>query len=218
MLITLDKLKSDHDVSLKKVIHVGAHYGQEYDDYQRHGATRIVWFEPQPHCLEVLRQRFGDNPHVKIFDVALGNEEKDNVTVYQEFVGEGQSSSLLKPLKHLELTPHVVWDKQIQVSLRKLDGYIEEFDSEFNFLNLDVQGYELEVMKGGVKIIKNLDYIYTEVNRDFVYEGCAMVWEIDAFLDSLGFARIETCWGGGIWGDALYVNKRILTLTFGTKP
>jgi hypothetical protein len=47
----------------------------------------------------------------------------------------------------------------------------------------------------------------SEVNNGEVYEGCAQIGEIDKFLSAFGFNRVETCMGGGMWGDAFYVKK-----------
>jgi hypothetical protein len=72
---------------------------------------------------------------------------------------------------------------------------------------MDVQGYELEVLKGATETLKRVDYVYCEVNRDEVYEGNAYVEELDEFLSSYGMERVETSWEGQIWGDALYIKK-----------
>ena len=65
---------------------------------------------------------------------------------------------------------------------------------------MDVQGYELEVLKGGEHYLNNIDYIITEVNRDEVYDGCAKIEELDAFLQKYTFIRVETTWDGKTWG------------------
>jgi hypothetical protein len=70
---------------------------------------------------------------------------------------------------------------------------------------MDVQGFELEVLKGATETLKGIDYVYCEINRDEVYEGCAKIWELDAFLKD--FTRVETSWAGGSWGDAIYIKK-----------
>ena len=77
----------------------------------------------------------------------------------------------------------------------------------YNFLNIDVQGYELEVFKGAFESLKNIDYIISEVNRDEVYENCPHIDELDKYLSQLNFKRVETDWAGNSWGDALYVKK-----------
>jgi hypothetical protein len=70
---------------------------------------------------------------------------------------------------------------------------------------MDVQGFELEVLKGGTKTLEHVDYVYCEVNRDEVYENNALVEELDEFLGEYGMKRVETDWAGEIWGDALYI-------------
>ena len=73
---------------------------------------------------------------------------------------------------------------------------------------MDVQGYELEVLKGAIKTLNQIDYVYCEVNRDEVYENNAYVEEIDEFLAEYGMERMETDWAGDIWGDALYIKTK----------
>ena len=81
---------------------------------------------------------------------------------------------------------------------------------EYNFINMDVQGYELEVLKGATKTLEKVDYVYCEVNRDEVYENNAYVEELDEFLAQYNMERVMTSWEGQIWGDALYVRKNLL--------
>ena len=68
---------------------------------------------------------------------------------------------------------------------------------------VDTQGYELEVFKGAINTLKHIDFIFCEVNRAEVFEGCAQIGELDAFLADQGFKRVETEWHGGDFGDSL---------------
>ena len=60
---------------------------------------------------------------------------------------------------------------------------------------------------GAKKTLNTIDYIIAEVNRDELYENCARVEEVDAYLGLYGFERKETSWAGMSWGDAFYVKK-----------
>ena len=112
---------------------------------------------------------------------------------------------MLKPKGHLKRYPRIKFDHPLPVQVRPLDEIME--GKSFNFLNIDVQGYELEVLKGAVKCLQNVYYIIVEVNRGELYEGCPMVEDIDYFLSGFGFSRVETEWRHNRekWGDALYV-------------
>jgi hypothetical protein len=100
---------------------------------------------------------------------------------------------------------HITFNETKKVEVETLDSYNY---TDYNFINMDVQGYELEVLKGSVETLKQVDYVYCEVNRDEVYENNAYVGEIDEFLFSYNMERVETNWEGGTWGDALYIKKK----------
>ena len=67
---------------------------------------------------------------------------------------------------------------------------------------------ELEVFKGAEKLLNNIDYIMSEINRDEVYEGCAKIDELKEFLSPYGFELVEEDWAGRTWGDGLFVKKK----------
>ena len=75
-------------------------------------------------------------------------------------------------------------------------------------MNLDIQGAELKALKGMEEYLNSVDYIYSEVNSDYVYKNCALVKEIDEYLLKFGLHRVETKWYGDCkWGDAFYIRK-----------
>ena len=76
-----------------------------------------------------------------------------------------------------------------------------------NFLNIDIQGAELLALKGMGNIINYFNYVYLEVNQEYVYKNCALVNEIDKYLSKYNFVRVETSWTKAQWGDALYIKK-----------
>jgi len=65
--------------------------------------------------------------------------------------------------------------------------------ANYNMLNLDIQDVELKAIKGFGEYISHIDYIYTEVNEDLVYENNDLMKDIDDYLFLKGFLRKETC-------------------------
>lgn len=183
------------------VIHVGAHHGWEYSHYKAAGLTDIALIEPHPGNFEQLAKSVG--PECILFNTALGSST-GSAEMHVEEANMGQSNSLLKPAKHLAQYPNIKFTGTIKVPVTTLDELLIE-RQRYNFLSIDVQGYELEVLKGGKDTLHGIDAICCEVNRDEVYEKCARVEEIDGFLAPYGFKRIITEWVGGTWGDALYL-------------
>jgi len=188
-------------MDIKGIIHVGGHYGEEISEYVQNGIQDIIIFEPISENFDILSERVQDlNANIAGYQVALGSE-RGEFTMYVSD-NEKQSSSLLKPKVHLTHHPHVKFPSKETVEVHLLDDY--DCDT-CNFINMDVQGFELEVLKGGKKTLEHVDYVYCEVNRDEVYENNAFVEELDEFLGEYGMKRVETDWAGEIWGDALYI-------------
>jgi FkbM family methyltransferase len=204
MLISFTNLRKKYNMNIKGIIHFGAHYGEELSEYVKNGIQDIVVFEPLSECFDVLAQKVMNlNANIDGHQVALGSVP-GTATMYLSD-NEKQSSSILKPKVHLTHHPNVKFDGTEEVEVDLLDNFDTK---EYNFLNMDVQGYELEVLKGAIETLKHVDYVYCEVNRDEVYEGNAYVEEIDEFLSAYGMERVETSWEGQIWGDALYIRGK----------
>ncbi len=202
MLLDLESLSIKHDLKINGVIHIGAHYGEENQIYDKLKIQNRMFFEPLKKNFEVLKSNISNFP---IFNLALGNET-GQIKMFTESRNNGQSSSILRPKIHLKQYPHIVFDGEEVVEIIKLDDF-DYNHYKFNFINIDVQGYELEVFKGGKNVLKSIDYILSEVNNAEVYENCVNVLELDVFLGEFGFERVETNWEGGTWGDAFYIKK-----------
>jgi FkbM family methyltransferase len=204
MLISFSNLKRKYNMNITGIIHVGGHYGEELQEYVQNGVQSIVVFEPLERNFNVLFKNVeGLNADIQGYQVALGSTE-GNCEMYVSSNG-ALSSSLLKPKKHLEQYRDITFNEKETVEVATLDSFNLQ---GFNFINMDVQGFELEVLKGGKQTLDQVDYVYTEVNRDEVYEDNVYIEELDVFLSD--FSRVETEWTGETWGDALYIRKRIL--------
>ena len=184
------------------VVHVGAHLAEEAPDYEKFGWTPVIWVEAQPELANQLKQNLDPVDH-KVFEAAIWNE--NGIKLYLNIASNSQSSSLLDFGTHSNSYPDVINVGKVEVMTKRLDSLIS-FSDMPNFINLDIQGVELNAIKSLGNLIKKLDYIYVEVNRKQVYIACTQVSELDEFLISHGFKRRITRWyilQG--WGDALYV-------------
>jgi FkbM family methyltransferase len=212
MLLNIEELVRNYNMNINGVIHIGAHYGDEYERFCGVGVTDFLMFEPNPDSFNILKGHVGDKDNVTLENIALGHIKKDACKMYVETANKGMSCSLMKPMKHLEMYPNITFDSTIEVNQTSLDRYFDETDMDigkYNMINIDVQGYELEVFKGAISSLQNIDYIMTEVNLDELYEGCPLMEHLDEFLgDLFGFKRVaEKIVGNKTWGDALYIKE-----------
>ena len=202
MILPLDKLIIKYKLDIQGVIHIGAHWGQEYFDYVKSGVKSMLFFEPVASNYEKLLKTISKKKNAKTFNLALGNEVGTKKMYIETY--KGQSCSLLEPALHLKLYPNIKFDSRETVKIDKLDNI--DFDHNLhNMINVDVQGFELEVFKGAVKTLESIDIIYTEVNFKEIYKNCCLVGVLDDFLKRFGFIRILTSDQPKAWGDALYL-------------
>tara|TARA_B100000900_G_scaffold346625_1_gene311479 strand:- start:130 stop:801 length:672 start_codon:yes stop_codon:yes gene_type:complete len=138
------------DLNVKNIIDVGVAHGTKELLYNFPKAY-FYFIEPNPvfwsHIEEVLLKKFNG----KLYKTAAGNS-----TGILDFYNFGNTSSFLQR-KDYELK------NKIKVNLDKLDNIISPNNLENTLLKIDVEGYELEVLKGSCNILDNVDYCIVEL-------------------------------------------------------
>ena len=214
MLLNLDELATNNNLDIRGLIHIGSHYGQEYEAFRGHGCKNFLMFEPVSWTYEKLIEHIQncgtEGVNVVTENCALGREDKDNLTLYLDNRQQA-STTALKPVKHLELYPDILFEETIEVPQTSLDNYFKKSKDvnikNFNMINIDVGGYELEVFKGAEESLNHIDYIMTEVNREEMYENTCRIEHLDEYLGGYNFVRVATAWPNSMWGDAFYIKK-----------
>jgi FkbM family methyltransferase len=204
MLISLDDLVSKWGVELKGVLHVGAHLCEEIGAYEKYiKREQVLWVEA---LASKVAESVALHPGILI-EQAVVSDQVGPAVFYR--ANNGQSSSMLPLGLHLHHHPEVQYVDAQPVQTSLLRDIIAKRGAAFNFINLDIQGAELKALKGMAEYLPGVDYIYTEVNSEQVYVGCALVQELDEVLADFGFTRLETVWWGDAkWGDAFYMRKK----------
>jgi FkbM family methyltransferase len=204
MLISVNELSSCWGVSPRSVLHIGAHQGEEGDEYERFGWDDVTWVEANPELHAELVNRFSAKGH-RVINAALWHTTGEILSL--SVTSNGQSSSLLKLGVHLDLYPDITVESETPVVTTRLDDLLTTSEAP-DFCNIDIQGAELAALRGFGDLLQHLSAIYTEVNRDYLYVDGALVEELDEFLGQAGFTRVTTRWLLGYkWGDALYLRS-----------
>jgi FkbM family methyltransferase len=188
----------------KGIIHIGAHLMEERGDYISQGLYNTIWIEANPSIFNIILNKKGINE--SIFNYAIS--DIDDKSVNLNITNNGQSTSILELDKHKIHHPHIYVDNIIEIKTKRMDTLIKENNidlSNYDFLNIDIQGAELLALKGFGDLLNSIKYIYTEINTNSLYTGCALVSEIDEYLEKFGFKRVETKVTEFEWGDAFYV-------------
>lgn len=208
MLLSFNSLIRKYNIDVTGVIHVGGHVGQEMETYKKNNVENLIVFEPQRVPFQKLK---GVVESIGFSNITLVNKALGNSCAEVEMTcnDDGLCSSILNPKHVLEQYPNIIFDRKETVKMVTMDSVIDE-NHNYNFLNMDTQGYELEVLKGARKTLRNIKYVYTEVNNTEVYENNALIDDIDEFLEEYNMTRVETDWMGGTWGDAFYIRQDLI--------
>lgn len=201
----IEFLRENHPVVAPKsgVIHVGAHKCEELPFYSKLKLNHILWIDGNDQLCQ-------ENP--SIINALLSDEDGKEV----DFIitnNDGLSSSILELKEHRIEHPDCLECERVKKTTITLDTLMCSYDqaSMCDMLVLDVQGAELLVLKGGVKTLQHINCIVTEVNTKELYEKCALVGDLDTFLEEQGFVRVFTKMTRHGWGDAVYV-RRVLSM------
>ena len=175
------------DSNINTVIDIGANIGEFTILYSvLFGKADIYAFEPLPDCFLELKRKTQKIPRIQIYNIGLGNEE-----ILQEIYKSDwhpASSFLDMSSLHKENYPHSANHKKINVKIDKLDNVLKDKSLNDNILiKLDVQGFEAEVIKGGMAVFKKAKIVITEVSFVELYENEPMFDGIYLLLTSLGF-------------------------------
>jgi len=208
MLIKLDFLNNKYNIKANGVLHVGANYFQEREDYKRNGLENVYWVDALPETFNSAKEILKDYPTHKAYNVCVGDKDGE-VVQFNVSSNKGESSSIFDFGTHTTNHPEVSFVSKIQLTTKRLDTFlrIQRVDVSDFFLNLDIQGAELMALKGLGNFLKQMKYIYCEVNTGEVYKGVPKLHEIDEFLERNGFDRVELSMTGAGWGDAFYIRR-----------
>lgn len=172
------------------IIDCGAHDGADTVQLANLYNAQIHAFEPVESIFERLKKRTENYSSIICYNIALSNKNgKQNF-----FVSEGKSdasSSLLEPKDHLRDHPDTFFKKQVLVDTLTLDSWAENNNiKNVDLLWLDMQGFELNMLKASTIILPTVKVIHTEISITETYQGVPTYLEYESFLKSVGFEPI----------------------------
>jgi FkbM family methyltransferase len=192
------------------VLDVGANRGQfALFALHRFPRARLVCFEPLIDARRTLTKVVGGNPRVRIEACAVGAAE---ASLPMNVARSDDSSSLLSPTPlQLSSFPGTASVGSVEVSVRRLDDVVGRalLDTPI-LLKIDVQGFELEVLKGAENLLADGCDVLVECSFSELYAGQPLADEVICELFSRGlrlrgiFSITKDADGVPLQGDLLF--------------
>jgi len=167
----------DKDKRFNHILDIGAWVGT-WSMAMNKFCGRVVAFEPDSLHYKCLVKNVSDD--IETHQLAVGSEQKlislseDNFTQSKRIIGEGSIP-------------------MITIDSMKLD--------DVDLIKIDVEGYEMEVLKGAVNTLEGVTYLMIELNNNTKKYGSSNI-EIEKHIQSMGFRPLIEH-----WPDKVFVRK-----------
>jgi FkbM family methyltransferase len=194
------------------IIDIGSNKGQFVMLIEQLFPNKVIHsFEPLDEPLKKQKKFFSYKKNIFFYNFALGSQ-----TGTREFFVTKRmdcSSFLRVDTKKIENDIFKI-DEKKNIQIKTLDEII--MNQNINkpiLIKIDVQGFELEVLKGALELLKKVDYLLIEVSDNTIYEEQPLSIEIITFLESKNFkilkqtSKTKNNLSNNFQGDVLFHNK-----------
>jgi len=151
--------------------------------------STIYAFEPIPEAYAKLVENVKTFPKISCYNVAIGKVED---TLAINVSSNSNSSSLLLMLQlHQKEFPDISVNTRIEIPVVRLDNYVQRNNLAMpDIVKIDVQGYEMMVIEGGIQTISQAKYCIIEMSFQPLYDGSPLFDDIYNIMIKLGFILV----------------------------
>lgn len=201
--------------SINTIFEIGSRYGDESIELGKNFKNSVIYsFECNPLTVEICQNKLKNYKNIKFFNYGVG--DKNEELPFFSFVKDNDgASSFFKRIDYDQT------QKQTGIiKIRKLIDIVKENNIDsIDLLCMDVQGYELNILKGAEEFLKKIKYIIIEqpkqiINTNYLpqgvhskYIGAPSYDEIYNFMNENGFELLEKIEENLIEDNVMYKNS-----------
>jgi len=153
---------------IDKIIDIGAHKGEFLENMLKIEKINSFYaFEPQKNVFKELSKKFVGNERVKLFNYAMDKEIsnkklKINKISMKSSLAEVNENSLYLKLINFLARSKSNFESEYEVQTVTVDKIFENTNLQKSLLKVDVEGFEMNVIKGSQMKLKEIPYILLE--------------------------------------------------------
>lgn len=171
------------------VIDVGANFGFYTLFLSRLVGTKgnVYSIEPIPRTYKILLNNINKLKlgNVEVFNYAISDKDGSVIMEIPKFDSGGENFYQSKIVANTEQDPSLI---SFKIDTKSLDSLLFAKSKEFSFLKIDVEGHELQVINGAMKLINRFKpVLYIEVS-DNPDDNKTSSFELFNLLSNIGYS------------------------------
>ena len=183
------------DLNIKYFIDVGAHKGEFLSYLLKLKHKKIYCFEPQKNIFQLLDKKFKNYNKVELYNLGLAEKSSNKIFFVNKLsmtstFSKSKNTFFSKFKKFVLCSNNFFTDKYL-VKTKKLDEILKNKNLKDAFLKVDVEGFELNVLKGAKNLVsKKTKFILVEKHFFQLYEN-KTTNDVHLFLKKNNFKLIK---------------------------
>ena len=156
------------NLNIDKIIDIGAHKGEFLEKMLKIEKVNLFYaFEPQKDIFDILNKKFSSNDKITLLNYALDKEITNKKLQINKFsmtssLAEINEKSLYLKLKNFLTRSKSNFVDEYVVQTNTVDNVFKDVNLEKTLLKIDVEGFEMNVIKGSKIKLKEIPYILIE--------------------------------------------------------
>jgi FkbM family methyltransferase len=160
----------------RMVLDIGAYEGYWTEDFLSvFPDARILMFEAQESKRQILSRVLRENSNVEL-EIALLSSKDDELVQFEM----DETNSRIEKVS--QVSSHKTSKTKTLTSIFERNKYPLP-----DFVKIDIQGHEIEAMKGGEQIIRNAEFVLLECTVLDLGNNPPMINEVFNYMDALNF-------------------------------
>ena len=198
-------LKKNKYNKFNLLIDIGAHKGESIELFSKNfNIKKIISFEASPINFKYLKNKIEknaqgyNNTEIVVENIALGAEDK--IIEFKQFnesssstikVVDEESKYYKRKFRLINFLSNKKTYKKLEIKISRLKDYIEKNNIEkIDFMKIDTEGYEFEILLGLENKIKLVDIIMFEHHYDNMIKKNYTYNDINELLIKNNFKKI----------------------------
>lgn len=196
------------------IFEAGGHYGTDTVKFAENWPQGSIYsFEPNPHAYGMLLEATKNFSNIHPQGIAIADQNGTVIfnvcygSTGDNLIYEG-ASSILDANDYMAV--HYQGPK-IEVGCAILDDWTQANGIDhFDFLWMDMEGFELQVLKSSPRILSKVKVIYVETNFQEFRKGMTQYSDLRSFLENNGFQLLSHWYYEGLQGNAIFVKSELI--------